>query len=141
MNSQRDNACKSLAKVSFGYAPRFASMPRMTILIFAIFQVSGFDFCPKMETLSLRPLCVSMNFMDCTNIPQDPQQESQRCLYLILSNDSRDFEHPCVQKQIGNCKRHNYPFMRKNIKKEIPRCIAKCKLHTLKESFLSFNLI
>lgn len=66
---------------------------------------------------------------------------SQRCLYLILSNDSRDFEHPCVQKQIGNCKRHNYPFMRKNIKKEIPRCIAKCKLHTLKESFLSFNLI
>lgn len=68
MNSQRDNACKSLAKVSFGYAPRFASMPRMTILIFAIFQVSGFDFCPKMETLSLRPLCDLMNFMDCTNI-------------------------------------------------------------------------
>ena len=73
--------------------------------------------------------------------PSDTQEPSQRCLYLILSNDSRDFEHPCVQKQIGNCKRHNYPFMRKNIKKEIPRCIAKCKLHTLKESFLSFNLI
>ena len=71
----------------------------------------------------------------------EPHNRSQRCLYLILSNDSRDFEHPCVQKQIGNCKRHNYPFMRKNIKKEIPRCIAKCKLHTLKESFLSFNLI
>lgn len=47
-----------------------------------------------METLSLRPLCVSMNFMDCTNIPPDPQQESQRCLYWIQSNDSRDFEPP-----------------------------------------------
>lgn len=47
---------------------------------FRHFQVSGFDFCPKMETLSLRPLCVSMNFMDCTNIfpPPDPQQESQQ---------------------------------------------------------------
>ena len=52
-----------------------------------------------METLSLRPLCVSMNFMDCTNIPPDPQQGSQRCLYLIQSNDSRNLEHPCVHRK------------------------------------------
>lgn len=28
--------------------------------------------------------------------PSDTQEPSQRCLYLIQSNDSRDFEHPRV---------------------------------------------
>lgn len=95
MKSKRSPACKSMTKVSFGYTPRFASMPRMAILIFAIFQLSGFDFCPKMKTLSLRPLYALMNFMDCTNIfPPDPQQGSQSMLTLIQRNDSDNFEHP-----------------------------------------------
>ena len=91
--SRSAHDCKSITKVSFEYTPRFASIPRMAILIFAIFQVSGFDFCPKMKTLSLRPLCALMNFMDCTNIPQNPQQGSQSMLTLIQRNNSDNFEH------------------------------------------------
>ena len=36
--SRSAHACKSMTKVSFGYTPRFASMPRMAILISAIFR-------------------------------------------------------------------------------------------------------
>ena len=47
-------------------------MPRMAMLIFDIFHVSGFASCPNTETSPRLPLWVSMNFIDCENMPPDP---------------------------------------------------------------------
>ena len=56
--------------------PKSAPMPRMAMLIFDIFHVSGFASCPNTETSPRLPLCVSMNFTDCANMPPDPQHGS-----------------------------------------------------------------
>ncbi len=65
MNSQRDNTCKSLAKVSYG-----------DIIIAPAVRFDEFHGLHKYF------------------FPPNPQQGAQRCLYWIQSNDSRDFEHP-----------------------------------------------
>jgi tRNA1(Val) A37 N6-methylase TrmN6 len=37
--------------------------------------------------------------------PPYQEETSQRCLYLIQSNDSRAFEHPRVHRQV-----HSFPY-------------------------------